>query len=120
MPAESAHGKTDTGNGRVSFSELVRAHNGPDEQRYRALLTAFEASTGEIVDAYWCRKEASAVALTRRESTRRGRLLYRGRRKLDRVDRRAQRVHGRGAQDGLSGRRELLQPLGQVDGVTDE
>jgi len=30
-------------------------------------LTAFEMNAGEIVDAYWCRKDASAVALTKRQ-----------------------------------------------------
>ncbi len=75
----------------MSFSELVRAHweldvgeaADPDEaeRRFRELLATFQDTTGEIVDAYWCRKEASAVALTRREHwARRGFLR---RRKLD-------------------------------------
>jgi len=97
MSTEAAHGATTTnggtnGNGRVSFSELVRAHHEFDaavegeaaatvERRFRGLLEAFEASTGEIVDAYWCREAPSAVALTRREQFRRGRLLRR--RKLE-------------------------------------
>lgn len=87
MPTETAHGsETADGDGHVSFSELVRAHYAldanrdaaaaqADERRFRSLLGAFEADSGEIVDAYWCRKEASAVALTRRERERRGRLL---------------------------------------------
>ena len=101
MSTEAAHGATTTngttngatnGNGRVSFSELVRAHHEFDaavdaeaaatvERRFRSLLESFEASTGEIVDAYWCREAPSAVALTRREQFRRGRLLRR--RKLE-------------------------------------
>ena len=97
MSTEAAHGARTTnggtnGNGRVSFSELVRAHHEFDaavdaeaaatvERRFRSLLESFEASTGEIVDAYWCREAPSAVALTRREQFRRGRLLRR--RKLE-------------------------------------
>jgi hypothetical protein len=34
------------------------------ESRYRRRRTAFEAANGPIHDAYWCRNEASAVALT--------------------------------------------------------
>jgi len=76
MSREAAHGPSTTngttnGNGRVSFSELVRAHHEFDaaadaeaaatvERRFRGLLEAFEASTGEIVDAYWCREAPSA------------------------------------------------------------
>lgn len=89
MSTESAHGAP--ANGHVSFSDLVRAHWELDvggtraesaERRFRQLLASFEAAAGEIVDAYWCRQEASAVALTRREHWARGRLLRR-RRKLD-------------------------------------
>ena len=65
----------------VSFPELVWAHQlrqealdsgrhyeGPEEQRYRAFLQRFEAEHGEIVDAYWCKHEASAVAVTVKRS----------------------------------------------------
>jgi uncharacterized membrane protein YeaQ/YmgE (transglycosylase-associated protein family) len=69
-----------------SFAELVWAHflwrhqlqglgvasDGRDlevplERAYRRKLEAFEARNGRIVDAYWCRSEASAVAITRRD-----------------------------------------------------
>jgi hypothetical protein len=93
MPEETAHGTSTNGrNGHVSFSELARAHYEWDTSsdpsaveavraRFRALLEDFQEATGEIVDAYWCRKEASAVALTRRERHQQGRL--RRRRKLE-------------------------------------
>jgi hypothetical protein len=92
MPTVAAHGDTANGRGRVSFSELVRAHHEWDanglsaddaERRFRTLLESFEASSGEIVEAYWCRKEASAVALTRREGERRSRLLRLRKRTLE-------------------------------------
>ncbi len=95
MPTATASGSiVDTnGNGHVSFSELVRAHHEWDaggahaadadiERRYRELLATFEAGAGEIVDAYWCRRVASAVALTRRERQLRS-LVRRRRRKLE-------------------------------------
>lgn len=92
MPGVAASGSAATnGNrtARVSFSELVRAHHQWDistdpaaaesvHHRFRQLLGDFEASSGEIVNAYWCREQASAVALTRREIVAAGRL--RGRR----------------------------------------
>jgi hypothetical protein len=92
MPEVTARGtSTNSRNGHVSFSELVRAHwewdqSEPDEsnavrRRFRELLEEFEQGAGEIVDAYWCRTEASAVALTRRERFRHGR--WRRRRKLE-------------------------------------
>jgi hypothetical protein len=84
--------KNGNGSGRISFSELVRAHHQWDSceeptaeevrKRFAQLREQFEASTGEIVDAYWCREAPSAVALTRRELLGRGRLLRR-RRKLE-------------------------------------
>jgi len=66
------------GEAAASFSELVRAHHrwaeelhGPKrviskeaEQAYRRKLTEFEQQTGEIFDAYWCTRDASAVAMT--------------------------------------------------------
>ena len=61
----------------VSFPELVWAHfirqrevhdtgnlNGEADEEYRRRLAAFEASEGRLVNAYWCVREASAVALT--------------------------------------------------------
>jgi hypothetical protein len=65
----------------VSFPELVWLHHlrqeelkkrghepysGPAEHRYREAVARFEAEHGRIVDAYWCTKEASAVAVTLR------------------------------------------------------
>jgi hypothetical protein len=94
MPGEAVSATAGTnGNGatRVSFSELVRAHHqwdvstdpdaaGPVYHRFRQLLEDFESGAGEIVNAYWCREQASAVALTRRETVRRSRLAGRRRR----------------------------------------
>ena len=63
----------------VSFPELVWAHHlrqeelkdkaippyeGPNEKRFREFVERFEDAHGEIVSAYWCSHEASAVALT--------------------------------------------------------
>jgi hypothetical protein len=72
--------------GPPSFAELVWAHflwrtqlqglgassSGRDlevplENAYRRKLEAFERHNGRIVDAYWCRSEASAVAITCRD-----------------------------------------------------
>jgi hypothetical protein len=79
MPEETAHGSTSetNGKGRVSFSDVARAHfdwdrgNGDAARgKFESKLAAFETDAGEIVDAYWCRKDASAVALTRRDPVR--------------------------------------------------
>lgn len=61
----------------VSFPELVWAHfvrqrevheagnlNGEADAEFRRRLAAFEASEGQLVNAYWCMCEASGVALT--------------------------------------------------------
>ena len=63
----------------VSFAELVWVHflrqkelgehhhdpyEGPAEERYRQFEERFEARHGAIVAAYWCKTEASGVALT--------------------------------------------------------
>jgi len=96
MPGEAASASAATNGSktpRVSFSELVRAHHQWDRstdpaatesvhRRFRQLLGDFEASAGEIINAYWCREQASAVALTRREIVRRSRLAG-GRRRLE-------------------------------------
>ena len=62
--------------GAVSFAELVRIHfewerasrrqtPGEElEQRFRAKLEEFQASEGLLLQAYWSRRRASAVALT--------------------------------------------------------
>jgi hypothetical protein len=59
-----------------TFTEVVYAHHGwwrsrrgatPDpaaEAAYDSVLSAFEASSGQIVRAYWCSEIESAVALT--------------------------------------------------------
>jgi hypothetical protein len=63
---------------RVSFSDVARAHyewdartDGGDERARREFerkLELFEAgSRSELVEAYWCRKRASAVALAQIE-----------------------------------------------------
>jgi hypothetical protein len=71
----------------VSFAELVLAHylrqlavyqnrsyGGPEEEVYQAKLKAFTAEHGRIVDAYWCTRQPSGVAVTTRvnRSWRRG------------------------------------------------
>ena len=68
--------RTDAGD---SFPELVWAHfrwqnelhasdalHVASESDYRRYLSAFESQHGEIVNAYWCQYEASAVAITRK------------------------------------------------------
>ena len=87
MPQETAHSSPHVRNGHrtVSFSDVARAHyewdrdqQQSDAARFQETLGRFEADSGEIVDAYWCRKDASAVALTLRRGPKRravGRLL---------------------------------------------
>jgi uncharacterized membrane protein len=79
----AAPGKDQPDLGPPSFAELVWAHylwrrqlqelearqarrelHVPLETAYRRRLDAFERHNGRIVDAYWCRSEASAVAIT--------------------------------------------------------
>jgi hypothetical protein len=67
----------------VSFAELVWAHhkrqqeleddrlNGPWEQEYRRRLALFQRDHGAIVEAWWCRYEASGTALTEKRLRRR-------------------------------------------------
>jgi hypothetical protein len=55
-----------------------RASNGDTSalyESYRSSLSEFQASVGEILDAYWCLTDASAVVLTRKRQSRWGRLL---------------------------------------------
>jgi hypothetical protein len=73
----------------VSFSDVVRAHWAWDKQNgehsreaFDEKVKRFERDEGEIVEAYWCRKDASAVALTRKRVTR-GRLGPIGEREED-------------------------------------
>jgi len=87
--SQSTNGNGNGRGRRVSFSELVRIHfrwanieELPDErtraaERYRDAVTAFEEQHGQLVDAYWCRDEASAVALTSKERPRRFGILSR-------------------------------------------
>jgi hypothetical protein len=64
----------------VSFAELVWAHHqrqekevyqgerdGPWHEEYARRLALFRAQHGHIVEAYWCRYEASGVALTEKK-----------------------------------------------------
>lgn len=72
VTARAAH-RTDES---VSFAELVWAHhkrqqeleddvlNGHWEKEYRRRLALFQRDHGELVEAWWCRYEASATALT--------------------------------------------------------
>ena len=73
-----------------SFPELVWAHHlrqkevleqglldGPNEHIYRRRQKPFEAEHGPIVEAFWCRHVASAVALTVKERPRTFRNLWR-------------------------------------------
>lgn len=97
MSDEGVHGATVTGPTSVSFSDVVRAHYAWDRQADAAAarptngrrgqehgdsaargvfddkLRQFEKDAGEIVEAYWCRKQASAVALTKKRVAMRGR-----------------------------------------------
>ena len=62
----------------VSFAELVWSHNerqaelesgitdGDAEHEYRRRLAQFKRQHGEILESYWCRYEASGVALTKK------------------------------------------------------
>jgi hypothetical protein len=85
-PPEPAAGHV----GSPFFADLVRAHyaweravakkdGGRDVERlgaeYATTLRRFCDEEGELVEAYWCVREASAVALTVREPTRWQRLV---------------------------------------------
>jgi hypothetical protein len=63
----------------VPFAELVLVHylrqlavyknreyGGPQEDTYQAKLKAFVATNGRLVEAYWCTRQPSAVAVTER------------------------------------------------------
>jgi hypothetical protein len=80
--------EVETHDSTVSFPELVWAHaerqneatngivDGPAEREYRRRLAVFKRQHGEIVHAYWCRYEASGVALTQKQMPRRIRSLF--------------------------------------------
>jgi hypothetical protein len=62
--------------GSVFFPELVRLHyaweragcvEGPEAERYRSALKAFQAEEGDLLHVYWATKRPSAVALTRKQ-----------------------------------------------------
>ena len=67
----------------ISFAEVVWAHferqkeieagvaNGHWEREYRRRVKLFKLENGEITDSYWCRYEASGVALTEKRVPRR-------------------------------------------------
>lgn len=89
--SNGAGATTEQRDDEISFSELVRAHyrwaralhstRGVDavtNRDFRTKLADFERREGEIVDAYWCRKDASAVALTVRHASHGavGRILH--------------------------------------------
>ena len=72
----------------VSFAELVWAHHKRQasldqdgekaaDELYRRRLATFKAEYGTVQETYWCRYEASGVALTERERPRRLSNLFR-------------------------------------------
>jgi hypothetical protein len=78
-PARVAESRYDAS---ISFAEVVWAHSerqkeleqgivdGTWEKQYRRRLKQFKAEHGEIVESYWCRYEASGVALTTKRQRR--------------------------------------------------
>jgi hypothetical protein len=88
--------------GSPFFADLVRAHYAWEreldrgdgvsldrlsalEDAYREKLGTFQAAEGEIVEAYWCIREASAVALSEKPQTLRDRWTGDHRIRLHRV-----------------------------------
>lgn len=86
--------------GGAFFADLVRAHyaweqavtDGTDSARvdrlgkeYDETLREFQAAEGKILDAYWCVRRSSAVAVTEKRQTRRDRLLGEQRIRLHRL-----------------------------------
>ena len=70
--------------GSVSFPELVRAHyaweragcvGGPEAERFRDAMRAFQTEEGELLHAYWATRRPSAVALTLKPNGRLTRFL---------------------------------------------
>jgi hypothetical protein len=75
----------------ASFAEVVWAHHqrqqkevykdevgGRWHDEFQQRLDRFRAEHGDIIDVYWCRHEASGVALTERRLPRRARRFLRG------------------------------------------
>ncbi|HZM20037.1 MAG TPA: hypothetical protein VFB87_11550 [Gaiellaceae bacterium] len=65
--------------GSDTFPELVRAHyvweragcvDGPEAERYRTALQAFQAKEGNLMHVYWATRRPSAIALTLKPSGR--------------------------------------------------
>jgi hypothetical protein len=69
----------DQGKAHTSFSQLVRAHynwakqlhgrrqiDEAAKEQYEKAIVDFERGAGTIIEAYWCLKDASAVAMTER------------------------------------------------------
>lgn len=80
-----SNGRGNSSATRISFSDLARAHYGWDSRtgldssarkEFDQMLERFEAQSGKLVEAYWCQKQASAVALAKLESEPRGRLQH--------------------------------------------
>jgi hypothetical protein len=73
----------------ISFAEVVWSHferqkeveaniqNGPTEGENRRRQKLIKAEHGEIIESYWCRYEASGVALTERQTPRQPSNLFR-------------------------------------------
>ena len=70
--------------GSVSFAELVRAHyaweragceEGPEADRYRSALLAFQTEEGELMHVYWATRRPSAIALTVKRRSRLARMF---------------------------------------------
>ncbi len=49
---------------------LERPYEGPEQELYDRLKRRFEAADGEMIDAYWCSRVASGVALTTKTETK--------------------------------------------------
>jgi hypothetical protein len=87
--------------GGAFFADLVRAHYAWERElsrnetatvkvaelakAYQAKLKEFQAAEGEIVEAYWCVRRPSAVALTEKRQTRREWVLGEHRIRVHRV-----------------------------------
>ena len=78
-PRSNGSQQVDQPKAHTSFSQLVRAHHNwakqlhgrrqiddATKERYEEAIVDFERGAGTIVDAYWCLKDASAVAMTER------------------------------------------------------
>lgn len=77
--ADSAHHATFSDVARAHFRWDVEARGSESRERaldaYREKLDSFEADSGHIIEAYWCRKHASGVALAQTRASENGRHL---------------------------------------------